>query len=86
MTSAAGNPPPPSDTLTRAWLARSLDSTAAALRALKHDPGLHTLPVVVHGLTPPAAPTERELETAAALLVRTATCLRHLMRGGRHED
>lgn len=81
MTSAAGNPPAPSDTLTRATLARSLDGTAALLRALKRDPDLQTFPVVVPGLTPPAAPSERELESAAAVLVRTATCLRHLARG-----
>lgn len=79
MTSAAGNPPP-SDTLARAWLARSLDSTAMALRALNHDPALRALPVRVHGLTPPAAPSETELENAAALLARTATCLRALAR------
>jgi hypothetical protein len=78
MTStAAGNAP--ADGFARAWLARSFDTTAAALRAMKRDDELRALPVVVRGLTPPAAPTEAELETAAATLARAATCLRHTL-------
>jgi hypothetical protein len=85
MTSARDNPPA-GDTLIRATLARSLDSLAALLRSLKHDPALRALPVVMHGLTPPAAPSETELESSAAVVARTATCLRHLARRGHHED
>jgi hypothetical protein len=81
VTSARDNPPA-GDTRTRATLARSLDSLAALLRSLKHDPALRALPVVVCGLTPPAAPSETELERSAAVVARTATCLRHLARRG----
>ena len=67
--------------LARAWLARILDTTAAELRALRHDPALKQFPVGFPGLTPPAAPTPAELETAAATLARLAVCLRRIGRG-----
>ena len=63
--------------IARLWLARSLTATAPALRALADDMTLYQPPPPVAGYTPPIPPTPIELDTAATVIERAASVLRH---------
>lgn len=66
--------------LARLWLARSLAATAPALRALADDMALYQPPAPVAGYAPPIPPTPIELDTAATVIERAASVLRHAAR------
>ena len=63
--------------MARLWLARSLTAMAPALRTLADDMALYQPPPPVAGYTPPIPPTPIELDTAAGVIERAASCLRH---------
>ena len=67
--------------LANAWLARSLAATAPVLRSMAADPAMQQPIKAIAGFEPPTPPTPAELHTAAGVIERAASCLRHAAGG-----